>query len=93
MEIQITAASVMAAGNIFSSGDRLRTPRYSYEFLKHLVDDAKAAIWIDGPPEYENKMKKPDYEPVKKNPSTPLSGQDKALQSKTRISRKRKAKS
>lgn len=80
-KVSITAQHVMVADTgMFSSGDVLTSPPHSEALLRHLVEDAGAAMWVE-----EHKM---DVNPVeKKAPSTPSSQPAQASRKKTRGSR------
>lgn len=71
----------------FNRGDILGTDKYPFEFLRHLVEDCKAADWMD----IETKVDD-EYEAKKKPLSLPLSQPVKASRRKTLNLQKKKAK-
>jgi len=87
MKVKVKGNPITPYGS-FSDGQVLSDDKFSREFLSHLVNDAGAADLI----EYETKVVE-DYEPVKKPQSSRSSQPGKASQKKTRVTRKRKAKS
>lgn len=84
MKISIIGAQVITQMGMFSRGDILSSNQYGVEFLKHLVNEAGAAVEIKDLQTPTSTKKK-----ILSNQSTPSSEPDRVSTKKTATRRKK----